>query len=69
MVIYFVFVNEVLGSLVIFGLVYIVMRKICKEMESNIYYKILEFFFFDLYYYNLLSLFKVYVFSFYKSVV
>lgn len=69
MVIYFVFVNEVLGCLVIFGLVYIVMGKICKEMESNIYYMILEFFFFDLYYYNLLSLFKVYVFSFYKSVV
>lgn len=69
MVIYFVFVNEVLGCLVIFGLVYIVMGIICKEMESNIYYKILEFFFFDLYYYNLLSLFKVYVFSFYKSVV
>lgn len=69
MVIYFVFVNEVLGSLVIFGLVYIVMGIICKEMESNIYCMILEFFFFDLYYYNLLSLFKVYVFSFYKSVV
>lgn len=54
---YFALVNEVLGCSATLGSVHIAMGKICKEMESNIYYMIPEFLFFDSHYHNLSSLF------------